>query len=53
MCKKKNVLKSGVTHTYAPPPLTVKTYMKKRDLKLDSQLTEIDKSKEGQIAGGG
>lgn len=50
-CVKKK--KSGVTHTYAPPPLTVKTYVKKRDLKLDSQLTEIDKNKEGQIAGGG
>lgn len=51
VCKKKK--KSRVTHTYAPPPLTVETYVKKRDLKLDSQLTQIDKSKEGQIAGGG
>lgn len=29
----------------------VKTYMKTRDLKLDLQLTEIDKREEGEIAG--
>ena len=32
--------------------LTVKTYMKRRDLKLDLQLTEIDKREEREIAGG-
>lgn len=32
--------------------LTVKTYMKKRDLKLELQLTEIDKREEGEIAEG-
>jgi len=33
--------------------LTVKTYMKKRDLQFDLQLTEINNRKEAEIAGRG
>lgn len=33
--------------------LTVKTYVKRNDLKFEPQLTEIDKRDEGEIAAGG